>query len=205
MDPKWLAWAKALQAIAQTGLTYTEDPFDIERYQAIRGIATEIVAQYTSVSLKEVGQLFAVEVGHATPKVDVRGVVFGDDCILLVREKRDGLWTLPGGWADVDQSPSEAVVREVYEESGYRVRTVKLLALYDMNKHPHPPHLFHIYKLLFLCELLGGSPADSLETEGASFFKEDEIPELSLSRVLPSQIRRLFEHHRHPEWPTDFD
>jgi ADP-ribose pyrophosphatase YjhB (NUDIX family) len=206
MDQKWLRWAKSLQAIAQTGLTYTQDLFDIERYQAIQEIALEMLAEQTGAPLQDVRAFFLDEVGHATPKIDVRGVVFQNDGILLVREKGDGgLWTLPGGWADINESPSEATEREVLEESGYRTRAVKLLALYDRNKHDHPPHAFHIYKLLFLCELIGGQPTSSIETDGAAFFKEDAIPALSLSRTLPEQISQMFIHHRHPDRPTDFD
>jgi ADP-ribose pyrophosphatase YjhB (NUDIX family) len=114
-------------------------------------------------------------------------------------------WTLPGGWADVGESPTEGVVREVREESGYEVRAVKLLALHDRGRHPHPPHTYAIYKLFFLCELLGGVPTASIETAGVGFFPEDDLPELSVGRVLPEQIRRFFEHLRHPHWPTDFD
>jgi ADP-ribose pyrophosphatase YjhB (NUDIX family) len=132
-------------------------------------------------------------------------VVFRDGAILLVKERQDGLWALPGGWADVNESPSEAVVREVFEESGYQTRAIKLLALYDRRKHAHPPHLYHIYKLFFCCELLGGTPAPSLETEAVGFFQEHALPELSIMRVTPAQIARLFEHYRHPNWPTDFD
>jgi ADP-ribose pyrophosphatase YjhB (NUDIX family) len=144
----------------------------------------------------------------------VRGTVFHDDALLLVRERSDGLWTLPGGWADVNESPSEAVVREVYEESGYHTRAVKLLALYDRDRHGQPPYPYHVYNLFFLCELEEGramqgvSDKDrtvSIETDGAAFFREHEMPELSIPRVTPTQITRLFEHRRHPEWPTDFD
>ncbi len=205
MDPKWLKWAKKLQAIAQNGLTYTQNPFDIERYESVRDIATEIMVAHSDVELNYVRDLFASEVGYATPKVDVRGAVFRGDTILLVKEKEDGLWTLPGGWADVNESPSEAVVREVYEESGYRTRAVKLLALYDRSRHAHTPHPFYIYKLFFQCELIGGSPSRSLETDDVAFFPEDELPELSISRVTPAQVARLFEHYRHPDWLTDFD
>ncbi|MBN1643029.1 MAG: NUDIX hydrolase [Anaerolineae bacterium] len=202
---RWLEWAQRLQAIAQSGLTYTRNPFEIERYEAVREIAAEIVATHSDLDIDQVRDLFAAEQGYATPKVDVRGVVFHEDRILLVKELRDGRWTLPGGWADVNDSPAEATVREVYEESGYHSRAVKLLACYDRNRHGHPPYGFHIYKLFFLCELTGGAPAESIETGGARFFGEDEIPELSLPRVTPSQIARFFAHHRHPEWPTDFD
>jgi ADP-ribose pyrophosphatase YjhB (NUDIX family) len=205
MEPQWLAWARRLQAFAQTGLTYSHDHFDIERYEAIRALAAEMIAVHAHTEVHAVQELLASEEGHATPKIDVRGVVFQDDAILLVQECHDGLWTLPGGWADVNESPSEAVVREVFEESGYQTRAVKLLALYDRRKHAHPPHLYHIYKLFFRCELLGGMPAPSLETEEVDFFREDELPELSIMRVTPTQIARAFEHYRYPNWPTDFD
>lgn len=205
MDPKWLEWAKRLQAVAQNGLTYAKNPFDIERYESVREIAAEIVAAHSDADLNHIRALFVSEAGHATPKVDVRGAVFRGDSILLVRERQDGLWTLPGGWADVSESPSEAVVREVYEESGYRTRAVKLLALYDRSRHAHAPFPYHVYKLFFQCELVGGVPSQSVETDGVAFFREDEIPELSLLRVTPAQVARLFEHYRHPDWPTDFD
>jgi ADP-ribose pyrophosphatase YjhB (NUDIX family) len=205
MNPKWLEWAQRLQAIAQNGLTYAQNPFDRERYETVREIAAEIMAAHSGVELGYVRNLFAGDVGYATPKVDVRGAVFRDEAILLVKERQDGLWTLPGGWADVGESPSEAVVREVYEESGYHTRAVKLLALYDRNRHAHAPFPSHVYKLFFQCELLGGDPALSLETDGVAFFREDEIPELSLLRVTPTQIVRLFEHYRNADWPTDFD
>ncbi|AFZ29735.1 NUDIX hydrolase [Gloeocapsa sp. PCC 7428] len=207
MSLKWLEWSQKLQAIAQTGLTYTQSPYDIERYQQIRQIAAEIMATYAHETPTYVYNLFSKEEGYATPKVDVRGVVFHNDQILLVKEREDGCWTLPGGWVDVGESPSQAVIREVYEESGYQTRIIKLLALYDRNhpRHNHPPLRHHVYKLFFQCQLTGGSAAESTETAGAVFFKEQEIPELSLTRVVPSQISRLFEHYRHPEWQPDFD
>ena len=203
--PRWLEWGQRLQAIAQCGLTYTQNPYEKERYEEVREIAAEIMSEHTGLPAAQLGELFASEKGYATPKVDVRGAVFHQGALLLVKERRDGLWTLPGGWADVSDSPAEATVREIYEESGYRARAVKLLACYDRNKHGHPPFGFHIYKLFFQCELLGGEPTHSFETEGATFYREHEIPPLSLPRVTPLQIARFFDHYRHPEWPTDFD
>jgi len=205
MQPKWLEWAQKLQAIAQNGLTYSEGVYDIERYKQLRAIATEIMATYSNVEHSYVLDLFSGEVGYATPKVDVRGAIFRDDTILLVKERADGLWTLPGGWADVGESPSEVVVKEVYEESGYQVRATKLLAVYDRNKQGHPPFPFYVYKLFFHCELIGGSPSSSIETEAVDFFPEDALPELSIGRVTPAQITRLFQHYRQPNLPTDFD
>jgi ADP-ribose pyrophosphatase YjhB (NUDIX family) len=205
VDLRWLEWGKQLQAIAQNGLTYTEGVFDRERYKALQAIAAEILATYSNVEPTYVLDLFSHEDGYATPKVDVRGVVFRDDRILLVRERSDGCWTLPGGWADLGESPSESVVREVYEESGYETRAIKLLAICDRNKHGHPPLRHDVYKIFIQCELLGGSPSHTIETDGVEFFGEHEIPELSLTRVMPAQIARLFEHYRHPNWSTDFD
>ena len=205
MNPRWLDWATRLQAIAQTGLTFARDPYDVERYQELREIAAEMLAAGTNAEIGYIRDLFAEQAGYATPKVDVRGAVFRDDAILLVRERSDGCWTLPGGWADVGDSPSTAVEREIAEESGYIARAVKLLAFYDRNRHGHPPYPFHAYKVFFLCELIGGAAQPSGETSEVGFFREDVLPELSLTRTVPAQIARLFEHYRHPEWPADFD
>ncbi len=205
MDYKWIGWAKRLQAIAQNGLTYTQNPFDIERYKSLRAIAAEIMATYSNVEPDCVLDLFAQEVGYATPKVDVRGAVFRDNTLLFVRERDDGCWALPGGWADVGDSPSEVAVREVYEESGYNTRAVKLLAVYDRDRQGHPPLSHYVYKLFFQCELLSGSPTPSIETDEVAFFAENEIPQLSLTRIMPAQVARIFDHHRHPDWSTDFD
>ena len=143
--------------------------------------------------------------GYVTPKVDVRGGIFEDDRVLLVRERSDGRWTLPGGWVDINDSPSGAVVREIREESGYQARAVKLAALIDKRRHPHPPGIHHIYKLFFLCERIGGAPATSNETDAVQFFPVRALPELSTGRVLASQIERLHQHQLHPELPTYFD
>ena len=204
-DPRWLDWAKRLNAIAQTGLTYATGAYDRERYEAIRGIAAEMLAAGTGWDRGAVIELFKGDAGYATPKVDVRAAVFQDGRVLLVKEKEDGLWTLPGGWADVGDSPSVAAVRETKEESGYDVGVRKLAAVYDRNRHGHPPIPFHAYKLFFVCELIGGEASCSRETEGAEFFAEDALPPLSLTRVTPPQIAHLFEHWRHPELPTSFD
>jgi ADP-ribose pyrophosphatase YjhB (NUDIX family) len=205
MIPQWLDWARRLQAIAQNGLTYSDNHYDRERYEAVRDVAAEMMSAQSDAELASIGDLFAQQVGAATPKVDVRAAVFRDDAILLVQERSDGLWTLPGGWADVNEPPSRAIEREVYEESGYRTRAIKLLAFYDRDLHGHPPYPFHVYKLFFRCELEGGTAAPSHETEDVAFFAEDTLPALSLTRVTAAQIARLFEHYRHPDWPTDFD
>ena len=204
MDARWADWASRLNAIAQNGLTFSHDSFDIERYTSVRNIAAEIISAHTGVETTVVRDFFAGEEGYATPKLDVRGVVFRDGTLLFVKEPDDGLWSLPGGWADVGESPGEGVVREVLEESGYATRAVKLLALYDRNKHAHPPSPYHAYKLFIRCELLSQVPAGSAEAE-ARFFEEDAIPELSVARVTAEQIARFFDHYRHPDWPADFD
>lgn len=203
---KWLEWAQRLQSIAQAGLTYSPNPYDQERYAAIREIAAEILASHMQADFQVMLNLLTSQTGYATPKVDVRGVIFQDEKILLVRELNDdGKWTLPGGWADVGNLPSQAVEREVFEETGFQVRATKLLAVHDRNLHGHPPTLFPSYKLLFRCEILGGSPADNLETAQPTYFGENEIPQLSIERTTPEQIHRMFEHLRRPDLPTDFD
>lgn len=208
MDPKWLAWAKQLQAIAQNGLTYSRSAFDTQRYKSIRQISAEILSEASGLPSAQFMDLYAHQEGYATPKVDVRGVVFHPEsgAILLVKERLDGRWTIPGGWADPGESPAENVVREVREESGFETRTIKLLAVYDRSKHPHYPLFpFHVYKMFFLCELVGGEAAANEEISEIGFFAADALPELSVGRVTVAQIARMFEHKLHPDWPTDFE
>ena len=206
MNVKWLRWVKRLQAIAQDGLTYTTDDYDVGRYEQLREVAAEILAAHSTGDLERARRLLEVETGPATPKVDVRAAVFRDDSrILLVKEPDDGGWSLPGGWADVGESASEAAVREVREESGYRVWAVRLISAYDRDRQGHPPIPYHVYKLVFLCEILDEPPARVADTEGVGFFGEHELPDLSLSSVTPAQIKRFFEHHRCPDLPADFD
>ena len=203
--PKWLDWAQRLHAHAQNGLTYTTNPFDAERYQHIIEIATEILASYSDCELPILREIIQSQAGYMTPKVDIRGAVFNDGKILMVKENSDGKWTLPGGWVDVNEAPSEAVEREVFEESGYEVKASRLMALYDRNKHGHPAFIFHLYKVYFQCELIGGKPKDSLETSGADFFMEDHYPPLSIGRTTPQVLERLFHLYHNPQLPTDFD
>jgi len=202
-----LDWVRRLQAIAQSGLTYAKDPYDVERYEQVRTIAVEVAASHSEATAERINDLFFGESGYATPKLDIRAVVLdGEGAVLLVREKEDGLWTLPGGWVDVGESPSEAAEREVKEESGYEVRAVRLLALWDRDKHPHPPIPFHAYKLCFQCELLGGDPlVAGTETDGVGFFRKDALPQLSLGRVIPQQIERLLELAADSEGSSAFD
>lgn len=204
--PRWLRWAQRIQAIAQTGLTYGKDPYDIERYQELRTLAAEILAAQTRAPADAWMAALAAESGYPTPKVDVRAAVFDlQGRLLLVRERGEGLWALPGGWADGGSTPGEMVAREVWEESGYRVRPVKVVAVYDRDRHPHPPLYWPCYKLFLRCELIGGEPQESLETDGVGFFREENLPPLSTGRVTEAQLRRMFEHYRQPDLPTDFD
>ena len=210
MEQNWLQWAKKLQEIAQNGVTYNRDPyrdspFDVERFEQMRAIASEIMAHHSDADETYVANLFAQEIGHATPKMDVRAAVFREDKILLVKERSDGKWTLPGGWSDVNESAAEGAERETQEESGYRVKAIKLLALLDKSKHPHPPQPHHTYKAFYLCELLGGEPTSNVEVDESGFFAEESLPPLSTDRVLESQIGLCFKHHRNPTLPTDFD
>ncbi|MFL5408033.1 MAG: NUDIX hydrolase [Myxococcales bacterium] len=203
-SPPWLLRAQRLAALSQNGLTFIQDPFDRERWEEVRRIAAEILADGGG-SADEAFAHLAAEEGYATPKVDVRAAVFREGEILLVQERSDGRWTLPGGWCDVGEPPGVAAAREVREESGYFVRTTKILAVYDKLRHGHPPSTWHAYKLFFLCELLGGEAAPSTETSAAAFYREDALPPLSLGRVTEAQIRRMFVHTRDPSLPTDFD
>lgn len=201
----WIEWTQRLAAIAQSGLTYARDPFDIERYEALRELAADVVADHTGRPALDVDAYFRAEAGYATPKIDVRGVVFRDSHILLVRERSDGGWTLPGGWADVLDSPSSAVEREIREESGYETRAAKLLAVFDRNRHPHPPQAFHVWKIFIRCDLVGGAPTASIETDGVGFFARDALPELSTMRITRDQLARMFAHLDDPQRVPEFD
>lgn len=204
--PKWLAWAQQIQALAQSGLQYTQNPFDQERYRALSRIAAEMMAVQTEADAGEVMRVFEAQQGYATPKLDVRGVVFKEERILMVKELMDGgAWTLPGGWIDINEPPGLAVERELREEAGVIVKAKKLLAVYDRNLHGHPPYAFHAYKLFFRCELIAEATPDPVETSDPTWFGEDSIPPLSLARVTPEEIMRMFEHLRQPDLPTDFD
>jgi ADP-ribose pyrophosphatase YjhB (NUDIX family) len=206
MSDQWLAWGQKLQAIAQNGLAYSQNPFDIERFEAIRSIAAEMVAAVSQIEAKQIEALFSTETGYATPKLDVRAAAFRDDKILLVREMLDGgRWTLPGGWMDPGDSPGGAAAREFREETGYEVKPLKLAAIYERNRHGHPVFYFSTIKLFFVCELTGGSPQTSSETGESAFFGENDLPELSIARVTPTQIQMLFKHWRQPELATEFD
>lgn len=207
----WRAWAGRLRAIAQTGLAYSRDGYDLERFDEVNRIAQAMLAALLDVAPARVRDVFLPERGYPTPKVDVRAGVFrvaddGELQVLLVQEAGDGRWSLPGGWADEVDSPRQSIEREVAEESGFTVRALKLAAIRDRHLHPYqPPRLERIYKLMFVCELEGGAPAASLETTAAGFFALERLPELSIGRTLAEDVEILARHHREPGLPTSFD
>lgn len=197
--------ARRLLALSQTGLHFCQEEYDRERYREIAQIAAELLALDSARDARTLQETWFVEGGYATPKIDVRGAIFRDDRVLLVRERVDGKWTLPGGWADVNDTPSFAVEKEIEQESGYRARAVKLAAVFDRNKHNHPPFLFHVWKMFFICEITGGEPRLSYETTGVDFFPLDALPELSLGRATQAQIERAYAHHVDRTRATEFD
>jgi ADP-ribose pyrophosphatase YjhB (NUDIX family) len=207
-EPDWLRWTRELQAIAQTGLAFTPGVYDRERYEQLRSLASQMMAAHTGAAAGRIEALFANERGYATPKVDVRGAAFDEQGrLLLVREVADsGRWTLPGGWADVNLTPAENVVKEMREESGVVCRARKLAAVWDRTRQGHPASLFSCCKFFFICDIVGGTAAPGVETSEVGWFAEDQLPDdLSLGRVLPRQLRRMFVHARDPALPTEFE
>jgi len=203
--PRWLEWAREIQALAQTGLHYAPDDYHRDRYRRLTEIAAEIAAEQSGLPKADLMNAFTAARGYATPKVSVRGAVFRGGKILLVRERIDGGWCMPGGWADVGDSPSAMVEREVLEESGLRVRAARLVGVYDKNNEMAQREVMHLYDLVFLCEDLGGEPGPSNETSDAQFFGRDEIPELSSARTSMRNILETFAHWDDPTLPPVFD
>lgn len=202
----WIDWAEKIRTIAQNGLTFARCEFDVERYQHLQTIAHQMTALLSDAPLGKVEGFFLPEHGYATPKVDLRAGIFKDGKILLVKERADGRWALPGGWGDVGEPPAFGIEREVREESGYTARAIKLVALRDTRQPPYNMvSAHHIYKLLFLCELTGGAPQENIEISDIGFFAPDNLPELSLSRTMPEDIHLLLTHKQHPELETYFD
>jgi ADP-ribose pyrophosphatase YjhB (NUDIX family) len=204
-----LAQLRELQAIAQEGLTYSRDPFDLTRFARLRDLTAELLAEQTGQAPATVTGLLRAEEGYLTPKVDVRAVVLnaaGE--VLLTRERSDGAWSLPGGWADPGESPTQIAVREVFEETGRTVRVARLLAVMDKAQHPHPPDLWAVYKLFVQCDLTGtggAAHAENLETLDSVFFPVDALPPLSLPRNLPDQVRRVVALARDPHSAVSCD
>ncbi len=205
MNEKWLEWASRLQSIAQAGLTFGENQYDLDRYQQIRNLSVEIMHEYTEVSHEKIRDLFASETGYQTPKVDIRASVFKDDKILMVREKIDGAWSLPGGWADVNSSVGESAVRECREEAGAEVTPKRIIAIQLANRHYETPYPYTIYKVFVECELIGNNFAENTETIEAGFFSHDSLPSLSTERNTRSQIEMCFDAKKHNLFEAVFD
>ena len=201
----WLLLVKKLQSIARAGLTYSENPYDINRYEQLQELAAEILHHHTGTDMDKITDLIRSEKGYLTPKVDVRGVIFRENEILLVREKIDGNWSVPGGWADVGLTPFEVAEKEVWEETGLTAKAIRILAVLDKKCHDHPPDLYHVYKLFILCKETGGALGGGLETIEARFYTKDELPPLSKNRITREQIELLFEYKNNPDKETICD
>ncbi len=197
--------SRRLLALSQTGLHFSQEEYDRERYREMAQIAGELLALESEMTPDKVRATWMVEDGYSTPKIDVRGAVFRGDQVLMVKERVDGKWTLPGGWADVNDTPSHAVEKEIEQESGFTARAVKLAAIFDRNKHNHPKFLYHVWKMFFVCEITGGDFRTSYETTDVKFFPVAELPELSTGRVTAAQIQCAYKHHLDRALPTEFD
>ena len=201
---KWLDWAVELQALAQAGLYYSKDIYDIERFQRIRDIAAEMLVSPTGLPKSKIIDLFCNETGYQTPKLDTRAAVFQQDCILLVQEA-NGLWALPGGWVDVNLSAAESAVKEVKEEAGLDVRVESVIAVQDRKKNNPELHAYNITKIFFLCTLLGGSFQPNSETIASNYFSQETLPPLAENKTTAAQIQMCFDAYRTDHWTTKFD
>lgn len=204
-EPRWLNWAREIQAISQTGITYSETEYNVQRYQRLQEIAAEIINLHTGLPTASLIENFQIQRGYATPKIDVRGAVVRNNEILLVHERADGLWCMPGGWADVGEIPSEMVSREVLEESGFQVKPHKIVGVYDANRTGRPLEFYHAYKIVFLCEIIGGEARPSNETEAVAFFKFHDLPPLSSNRTNQKHLSDISINLKNPDHPTIFD
>lgn len=203
-NEKWLEWAVELQSIAQTGLFYGKDPFDMERYQRIRDIAAEMISFKTEIPLEKVKDLFCCETGYQTPKLDTRAAIFKEDKILLVKEK-NGTWSLPGGWVDVNVSVKENVVKEVKEEAGLDVTPELVIAVQDREKHNLPVYAYKVCKIFVLCSVLGGAFQKNTETTESRYFGLEELPLLAVEKNNEEQVRMCFEAYHAENWKTQID
>ena len=202
---KWLKWAMEIQSLAQGGLAYTNNVYDIERYERLREIAAEMVAEKSNISLEKVKDLFCNEKGYQTPKIDTRAAIFKDNKIILVHEN-DGTWALPGGWCDVLESIESNTLKEVREEAGLEAKTIKIIAIQDRNKHNKPVYAYGICKVFVLCEAIGGAFAENIETTETKYFSLGEIPEnLAEEKTSKEQIKMCFEAANSENWQTLFD
>ncbi|WP_017327544.1 NUDIX hydrolase [Synechococcus sp. PCC 7336] len=204
---RWYEWATQIQATVQGTLAYSTNPFEIERCRKLEALAHEILATYTDTDFDRVQGFFESDTSYATPKVDVRGVVFNDrGHILMVREKIDGKWSLPGGWADLGDSPAEAVVREIREEAGYIATASRLLGIIDRHKSTQLPRAFYIYKIFMRCEIVERlQEFDNAETDRVDFFTFDNLPDLSTARNTYEQMQAISEFWHQPDKPPLFN
>ena len=201
---KWLKWAVELQSLAQAGMYYSRDSYDIQRFERVREIAAEMVSEGSDTPMEKVKELFCCEVGYQTPKVGCRGAVFKDDKILLVQEN-NGRWALPGGWVDVYCSIKEGVEKEVWEEAGLKVTAQKLIALLDWKKYCDPPRAYGICTAFFLCRAIEGEFVENIETLGSGYFALDELPTLDTGKTTREHIEMCFEAYRAENWEPLFD
>ena len=198
--------AARIRALARTGLTYASNEYETDRYKELDGLSMQMLALLSEQKVDSVKACFVLQKEYVTPKVDIRAVVFNEQGqILLVRERSDGRWSLPGGWADVGYSPREIAVKEVREETGLEVRAVRLLAVTDQKSQPHPPALHYAYKFFIWCEITGGQWTETFDILDKGFFDPDQLPPLSEERVLESQIRLMYEYRADPEKPVWLD
>lgn len=202
---KWLKWAIEIQSLAQAGLTYTDNVYDIERYERLREIAAEIIEEKSNISLEKVKDLFCNENGYQTPKIDTRAAIFKDDKILLTHEN-NGTWSLPGGWCDVLESVASNTIKEVKEETGLDVETIKIIAVQDRNKHNKPIYAYGVCKIFVLCNVIGGEFFENIETTEIKYFSLDEIPNnLAKEKTNNEQIEMCFKAYKDEKWQTQFD
>ncbi|MCC5421901.1 NUDIX hydrolase N-terminal domain-containing protein [Clostridium perfringens] len=202
---KLLKWATEIDSIAQAGLTYSKDVYDIDRFNQLKNIAADIISESTNLELHKVKEVLFEERGYLTPKVDVRAAIIKENKILLVKEKLDGTWSLPGGWADINLSVSENIKKEAYEEAGAKVEPKSIIAILDRNKHNKPLMFQSIYKIFILCDLLDVNFNDNIETETCGFFELDNLPKLSLTRNTKEQIEMCFEAYNNQSFKPKFD
>ena len=202
--PKWIAWAREIFSLSQAGLAYSQNEFDIERYKRLQEITAEIIESQSELPKESVLESFSMQAGYATPKIDVRGAVIRDNKILLIQERSDGRWAMPGGWADLGNAPASVAEREVWEESGYHVQAEKVVAVIDANRI-EPMEFYHAFKIIFLCTLTGGEPCISHETMAVDFFDLNDLPPLSLYRTNASMLQEVFAHIQDPNRRTAFD
>lgn len=202
---KWLHLIRQVEAISQTGLTYGEGGFDLERYEQLRELSMQMYHLLSNYPPEKIPDLFPVIPGYHTPKVDIRAVVMKEGKVLMVKEKADQKWALPGGWADVGYSPTEVAEKEVGEEAGIQVKANRLLGLVDKKCHDHPPFAYYTYKCFIACEYVMGNIETGPETLDVNFFPVDQLPELSTERNTEAQILSMVERYVDPSLPVWLD